>query len=313
MKNKGLLKKMNLKDLLKITAVATLLFPKLNDYEIKYKAEYLQGQNNQYLSLQSNLNDYIIPDKTNLKNAIIIVGSPAVDYNGAFKDFEEEIEKVKNAGYKIFIDTVSTKEEYFDSFKKGVNFLNGRFDFYLCGAHGSPKGIILGHDITVEDISTNLVIESLEGSLISNDLPKKDLSKYFNCGARGVQYSCSVADTSIKDNFAQKLSNSTKIPIEGLINDGIALLSCDLHLKSLDYSLNIPKSGFSPEGYGFFEDKNLKYYIKRDNEGIISVRYILGDNKENILWDLPPNFDISKVYYLGIFGNTNVSEKKPQK
>ena len=252
-------------------------------------------------------------------NAIIIISSPKVDYNKVFEDFNEEIEKVRFAGYNVFIDTAFNKEEYFDAFKKGSDFLGEKFDFYLGAAHGCPEAIALGREEKVfkEFYEGHLVdvTSYLTDFLTSDDLQKVDLSSYFNPGARGVQVSCSVADTIIDECFAQSLSNSLGIPIEGPTIESSIPLSEDLHFRTSQIACDfIRKQGFNSEGIGNFDSKNgVNYAMYKDEEGRISVKGLSYKKDYTVIHSFPQDFDTSQVYHFKpINFKRVVREVKPQ-
>jgi hypothetical protein len=262
----------------------------------------------------------IIQDTNKLKNAIVIIADPSADWNGAFKYVGEHIEKVRNAGYTVYVDTVSTKEEYFDTFRRGVDSLDGRFDFYLCNAHGVSERIELGIEIKVlKDDNDITIVNYTHRYLTSKDLQKRDLSNYFNLGARGIQYSCSVADTSIKNNFAQSLANSTGIPIEGCVDKiggvGIGgILSDDLHLIAfLDTIIGFSAlngymiKGFSSEDRGIIGSYTL---VKKEGNKILEEGFKYDKEVSSPYFN---NSELNfKVYHYGT-PRSCVYEVKPQK
>jgi len=232
------------------------------------------------------------PSENYGKNAIVIVADPKSDWNGAFEFGNEEINKIRNAGFtNVVVDTVSTKQEYFKAFKKGVESLDGgKFDYYLGMAHGTPQSVLLGENSEEE---AHLGVLDFE---IYDLTHKGGLSVYFNDGARGVQKSCSVADvTKSNQNFAQVLANSANIPIEGLAYSGSAGLTKDLHLSSKGWG---KIQGFNPlTGIGYYD-------VGKD-------KLIFENFETNLYWkDIPSNFDPSKIYHLGL--SSAVSEIKPQ-
>jgi|SRR3989344_3091871 len=246
--------------------------------------------------------DVINPIENHGKNAIVIIADPSADWNGAFRDIGEQIEKVRVAGYNVYVDTVSTKDEYFNAFKEGADSLGGKFDFYLGGAHGNPHGILLGEkeepfEYHFENGKVFLSSRIVSNDLESFELENIDLSNYFNPGARGVQRSCSVTDTTICNNFAQALSNSLNIPIEGLLRPAHGEITDNLHLAGISVG---EVKGFDPfTGIGIykinFQDSLIFEDFKIDFEG-----------KE-----VPPYFDPSKIYHINI--RNDVAEVKPKK
>lgn len=221
-------------------------------------------------------------------NALIILAHPKT-YDGAFNDLQENLDKIKEK-YNFFIDTVETKKEFFEAHEKAVKNLEGKLDLYAGFAHGSPESINLGNDGS----------GSSDNYLFSADfLDYPSLEKYYNENARGLQISCSVANTSYKNNFAQALSNSAKIPIEGLNIDGPADINTNLNLESIISRVLGRKSGFSDKGEGTFESTNGVQYDLTNKRGLIEVEamYFNDTTLNPKSWDLPKDFDESKVYH----------------
>src|SRR3989344_554606 len=307
-RNKGRIKKF----------INFLIFISENEYsKFNKKVKFKRYSKNSGAVILSNLIGYAkdtiqIKEVNKPKNAIVIIASPKADYNNGFKYFSDEIEKVKDAGYNVFVDTVSNKEEYFDAFRKGANSLDGKFDLYFGAAHGKPKYITLGRERKIDE-DTASTKDYIKNKLKSYDLQKVDLSCYFNSEARGIQFSCSVADTSVGECFVQLLSNSLGIPIEApTVKSSMPKLSKDLHIKysrieSLFYMNSIKKEGFNSEGKGNFRSENGIYYpLLKNEKGEISVEW--GDINS---LSIPQDFDTSNVYHFRY--NNIVREVRPQK
>ena len=221
-------------------------------------------------------------------NALIVLAHPRT-YDGAFKDIQENINKIKER-YNLFIDTIETKKEFFEAHEKAVKNLGGKLDLYVGFAHGSPESIALGDNGS----------GSSDNFLLSSDfLIYPSLEKYYNENARGLQISCSVADTSYKNNFAQNFSNSAKIPIEGLNISGSVYINTNLNLESIIIRVLGRKSGFSDKGEGTFESSNGIQYDLTNKRGLIEVKamYFNDTTLNPKTWDLPKDFDESKVYH----------------
>ena len=268
---------------IKITGLVFLLYSK-NNAEIKFSIQ-----------------------EAHKPNAIVIVANPEVDDGGAFLSFNEEIRKIEKAGYKVFVDTVSNEKEYFRAFEKGLDSMIYGFDFYLGVAHGNSGSIILGRSDL--DSSTN--------ELTSEDLKGRDLSSYFNYGARGIQMSCSVADTSVEKCFAQSLSNSMGIPIEAPTRDVYVIpLSDNLRFSIYERFFEfIKKSGFNSQGEGNFNTRGVTYRVHKNNNNQIFIEPPVHSYWQLAIENLylPSDFDVSRIFHFESKYITIAREVKPQK
>ena len=229
--------------------------------------------------------------------ALVIIANKNSDWNGAvYRGLDYEFIKIRSNFDQAYVDTVSTPEEYFEAYDKGVEALGGKFNFYYGTAHGYSIGITLDKGVT----------------LWGSEFQDRDLSVYFEEGAWGCQSSCSVADTTITNNFAKELSNSAGIPITGLIHPGSAMLvlSDDLML-TLHSEIRETAPGLNPSGSeGCFESSNrLKYFIDYADGVYTSSGYtvrgmsyeeaesLARPNPETGEIPLPSDFDPSEIYH----------------
>ncbi|MFH1606378.1 MAG: hypothetical protein ABIC91_03480 [Nanoarchaeota archaeon] len=219
-------------------------------------------------------------------NALIIFSNPKKGNNEkAIIDFHKKgyLDLIKNH-YNAFVDTVTTRKEFYESFEKSVIELEGLIDLYIGLAHiEDSTGIILGEEkLSAEQIETGVSLE-----------------KYFNERARGVQFSCYATNKKIK--IAQALANSCQIPIESFD------ISLSPHIKIEDEKIvfagrdDYQEKGFSEFGYGFFETKSTTYCVCKEKIG--QTHYFIfksqDENPKEKYWNegLPLGFENDKLYH----------------
>jgi hypothetical protein len=96
-----------------------------------------------------------IKNRGNAKNKpILLMISNKADWNGAFYDDHENIDKIRKAGYyRMFIAESGTERNFFTmALFAGTQ---GKIDTFIIGGHGSPKSIQLGNDFN-EDVFLEL-------------------------------------------------------------------------------------------------------------------------------------------------------------
>ena len=207
------------------------------------------------------------------RKALILRVDPSADPRGEFKDFDNEINRVTDAGYEVTIKTIFEPSNFDGDLYSAFIKAGGPFDYFLGGAHGGPRGIKLRQ----KNLGDRIFRDRSSGILRVRDIKGKDYSYLFNEGARGVLVSSSVADTSCAYPFAQGLADAFGISLEGYINSPRAGgLDSELHLAELDSTM-VKKRGFSKnvcpyvdeEGYG----KYIGHYMdKEGNERLVFLK-----------------------------------------
>ena len=241
-------------------------------------------------------------------NALILVASPESDHNTAiYGDIDWEIEAISKY-YRTYIDTVSTRDEFYSAHEEGYNALGGVFDLYYGSQHGTAYYVNLGKE-----------------RLRSVDLRSRGLARYYSPTARGVQNSCSGADTTCPGNMISSLSDAMGIPFEGLLGPIGYTFTDSLQFGDPFYMEKIPGFKTSQDGdlHGSFESENKLIYSIYMEEGNYVVHGFshnpneVSDEEVYAImggeWTLPPDFNPEKIFHYGKahFDNSQVGTVEP--
>jgi len=258
--------------------------------------------NHAYSYVANNPMNLIDPTGMTGERAIVLLASPQSDHNGAvYQGIEGAISLIRNHFSEVYVDTVSTADEFFNAFEKGSSELGGTFDFYYGSAHGAPTQVWLG-----------------DGVVRNTDFEGRDLSSYFSEGAQGVQSSCAAANTYKTSNpFVKALANSAGIPVTGQWYSASAMLTEDLGLMTAAKHIS---PGLSYNMNGKYKGENgLIYHVSFENEEYLvtgfssMVEGYTGYSERGLSWDhaheiygshwegdniiLPWDFDPDQIYH----------------